>query len=89
MKTVELQEKEINEANFIIEKYKNVDTSLRTIEKQLEALDKQRADVMRKLENIQKEEVKFFKKLKKKHGEGRLDLYTMKYVINNEPDKES
>jgi len=36
------------------------------------------------MSTVQKEEVKFFDKLKKKHGEGRLDLYTMKYVVTNE-----
>ena len=84
MITVELKEKEINDANAIIQKYKTIEASLIGIEKQLEILDKERESLLNRMSTVQKEEVKFFDKLKKKHGEGRLDLYTMKYVVTNE-----
>jgi septation ring formation regulator EzrA len=81
MKTVELVEKEINEANTIIQTYRIIEDDLTSIEKQLEKLDEERKTLLEKLDSTRKEEEKFFKKLKKKHGEGKIDLYSMKYVV--------
>jgi septation ring formation regulator EzrA len=69
MKTVELVEKEINEANTIIQTYRIIEDDLTSIEKQLEKLDEERKTLLEKLDSTRKEEEKFFKKLKKKHGE--------------------
>jgi len=84
MKSVSLKEKEIKVAVRIIEKYKELETSLNRVQEQLEKLDKEREKLISTLDNTRKNEDDFFSNLKKTYGEGKLDLYTMKYIIEKD-----
>jgi len=84
MKSVSLKEKEIKVAIRIIEKYKELETSLNRVQEQLEKLDKEREKLISTLDNTRKNEDDFFNNLKKMYGEGKLDLYTMKYIIEKD-----
>jgi len=92
MKMINLKEKEIEEAKQIIEKYKKLENAFTRVEKQLENLDKQRKELISNLDTARKKEESFFEKLKKSYGNGKLDLYTMKYIViknENHNDKSS
>jgi seryl-tRNA synthetase len=84
MKLVSLKEKEIKVAIRIIEKYKELETSLNRVQEQLEKLDKEREKLILTLDNTRKNENDFFNNLKKTYGDGKLDLYTMKYIIEKD-----
>jgi predicted nuclease with TOPRIM domain len=84
MKLVNLKEKEIKEANRIIEKYKELETALNYVQEKLEKLDKEREILISTLNNTRKNEDAFFTNLRTKYGEGKLDLYTMKYIVQKD-----
>lgn len=83
MRTVNLEIKELEKVEEIIKKYKTVESYLEDVQKKLETLDLEKEKLFKDLENIRVEERKFFTKLKKKHGEGHFDIYSMKYVIKD------
>lgn len=84
MKLVNLKEKEIKEANRIIEKYKELETALNRVQEQLEKLDKERELLISTLNSTRVNEDTFFANLRAKYGEGKLDLYTMKYILEKD-----
>lgn len=81
MKTVDLKPKDLKEASTIMEKYRTIELNLTSVQKKLEALDKEREILFQELENVRQQEEKFFSKIRKTLGNGNLDIYTMKYVI--------
>ena len=86
MKFVSLNETEIKEAKKIISKYKELEKSLSRVQTQLEKLDNERKLLMKSLDQTRNNEENFFSKLNSVYGKGKLDLYTMKYIVN-EDDK--
>jgi uncharacterized protein (DUF3084 family) len=82
MKTVDLKPKELKQASSIMEKYRNIEVNLTSVQEKLEALDREREVLFQELENVRQEEEKFFAKIRKTLGNGNLDIYTMKYVID-------
>jgi K+/H+ antiporter YhaU regulatory subunit KhtT len=86
MKLVNLSEKEIKEAKKIISKYKELESSLTRVQTQLERLDKERIKLIENLDQTRGKEDQFFTNLRTNYGEGKLDLYTMKYIIEKNDD---
>jgi hypothetical protein len=84
MKLVNLSEKEIKEARKIIDKYKELETSLTRVQTQLEKLDRERVKLIESLDQTRNREDSFFVSLRENYGQGKLDLYTMKYIIEND-----
>ena len=82
MKIVELKEKELNEVNIIIKKYKEIESELFQVQIELEKLDQEKDRLLKKLEKTRQQERHFSEKLNSSYGKGQIDLYTMKYVIN-------
>lgn len=86
MKLVNLSEKEIKEARKIISKYKELENSLNRVQTQLEKLDKERISLIASLDQTRGKEEQFFSNLRTNYGEGKIDLYTMKYIIEKNDD---
>lgn len=80
MKKVSLNDKEIQKAKLIISTYQTLESNLTSIQTKLEVLDKEKEALLEELNKTRSEETKFFNNLSKKHGEGKLDLYTMQYI---------
>ena len=65
----------------IVNQYRDLETDLNVVQTKLEELDTEKITLLSTLDKIRAEEIKFFKKLKKTYGDGKLDLLTMEYVI--------
>ena len=80
MKRIRLQQKEYNTISNIVEEYRSIERDLTKVQEELEKLDREKTSLLEKLESTRKRENSFFQGVKKKHGEGKLDLLTMDYV---------
>lgn len=76
-----LTEVENRAISKIVDKYRNLEVDLVSIQDQLEKLDKEKAIMLKTLDSIRNEELTFFRKLKKTYGEGKLDILTMEYIV--------
>lgn len=84
MKILQLEIEELETVSEIVKKYKNLDVDLTVIVKKLEELNASKNDVLSKVDEIKHEELLFLGKLKAKYGKGSLDLYTLKYVVQDD-----
>mgnify|MGYP003339730198 CR=1 FL=1 len=82
MKRITLEQKEYKKIGTIIDKYREIETSLTSVQEQLEKLDKEKDDLLSRLDKIREEETAFFSGISEKHGTGKLDLLTMEYVTD-------
>jgi hypothetical protein len=80
MKRIELQDIELQTASKIVQKYREAEVELNVIQQKLIELDDQKKDLLSRVENTHKEEIRFFNELESKYGSGKLDLLTFHYV---------
>lgn len=83
MKRIELQDTELQIASNIVQKYREAETELDTIQHKLVELDEQKKDLLSRIEITHKEELNFFKELEIRYGVGKLDLLTFEYIKIN------
>jgi predicted nucleic acid-binding Zn-ribbon protein len=83
MKRIRLEEKEYKTIGVIIDQYREIESSLTRVQEELDKLDKEQVVLLEKLEKIRNQENSFFEKVEKKHGEGKLDLMTMDYLVKS------
>ena len=79
-----LTEEESKEAALIIEKYRDLERELTSVQEQLLKLDALKEELLSRLERVRTAEELYFSKLSEKHGEGKLDLLTFEYVTKQQ-----
>lgn len=77
---IKLKQEDYKKIAIIVDKYREIETSLTEVQVELEKLDKEKDRLLSSLDSVRKEEEIFFKEIEKIHGEGKLDLLTFEYV---------
>lgn len=72
---------------IIVKSYQDLESSLTKVQEQLEALSKLKDTLLLNLDEIQARERDFFQQLEKEYGKGKLDLYTLEYIKENDKDE--
>jgi hypothetical protein len=87
MKPAKLKESEHKEVSAIVESYREIETSLTQVQQQLQELDSIKDALLSQLDTIRSRELEFFQQLEKTYGKGKLDLYTLEYIKENNKDE--
>lgn len=80
MNQIELKEDELIKISNIVKRYREIENELDDINDKLQSIEKNKTKLLNLLDNTRVDEVKLFSKLKKRYGEGKLDLTTFKYI---------
>lgn len=71
----------------IVKSYQDLESSLTKVQEQLEALSTIKDTLLLNLDEIRAHELSFFGDLEKTYGKGKLDLYTLEYIKENDKDE--
>jgi len=74
-----LSDKEIEKAEDFLNRYPILHDSLTKFRDEISELEKSSIVILKDLEDLRQDEVKFFIELEKKYGRGEIDIKTMSY----------
>ena len=78
---VKLKHEERTVVTEIVSEYKEIRTELDSVESKLLELEKKKNEILKHLSGIKIKETDFFKSLTEHYGVGKLDVFTLEYII--------
>ena len=83
MATIKLEQSELNEVKGIIKNYADLGDELRDVEKQISILLAKENEIRERLTSNRQREFKFSEDIRKKYGDGFLNVETLEYQLKN------
>lgn len=81
IKRIKLEDTDYSKIRDITGKYSELESRFTSIQKELEILQEKQVEITQQLESLQEREREFFDDVKTRFGDGKLDLFTFEYCV--------